>query len=202
MRRRRPAVLALLLAAAFSAPAFAQKQFEGYIAQRLTGEKGESQTMETWVKGQRMRVDMNTGGRTMSSIVDHSTGKMLILIPQAKMYMEQAMPDMDGEADATVTRTGRRDVVAGHRCEIIQVKDAKGNVSEICGATGMGNAVMRAGRKAPAWMRGMKGFFPLRVSDGKGKVVLEVTRVEAKSVDDALFLPPAGFRAMQAPAAR
>jgi hypothetical protein len=45
----------------------------------------------------------------------------------------------------------------------------------------------------------MKGFFPLRVSDGKGKVVLEVTKVEAKEVDDAMFAPPAGFRAMQAP---
>ncbi len=202
MRRRRPAVFALLLTAALPAPAIAQKQFEGYIAQKLTGDKGETQTMETWVKGQRMRVDMSTGGRTMSSIVDHSTGRMMILIPQAKMYMEQAMPDVQGESEATVTRTGRRDVVAGHRCEIIQVKDAKGNLSEICGASGMGNAVMRAGQKTPAWMRGMKGFFPLRVSDGKGKVILEVTRVEAKPVDDALFLPPAGFRAMQAPAAR
>lgn len=202
MRRRGPAVLVLLLAAAPPVSAHAQRPFEGYIAQKLMGDKGESQTMETWVKGPRMRVDMNAGNRTMSSIVDRSTGKMMILIPKSKMYLEQQMPDVegDGEGEATVTRTGRRDVVAGHRCEIIQVKDAKGNVSEVCGATGLGNAMMtRPGQKTPAWMRGMKGFFPLRVSDGKGKVVLEVTRVEAKQVDDAMFAPPAGFRAMQAP---
>lgn len=195
----RPVLLVLLLAAAAPAPLAAQRQFEGYIAQRLMGEKGESQTMETWVKGAKMRVDMQAGGRTMSSIVDRSTGKMLILIPTAKMYMEQQMPDVEGEAEGTVTRTGRRDEVAGHRCEIIQVKDAKGRVSEVCGATGMGNATMRPGQKTPGWMRGMKGFFPLRVSDDKGNVVLEVTRVEAKEVDDAMFAPPAGFRAMQAP---
>ena len=197
----RPALLALLLAAA-PAPLVAQRQFEGYIAQRLMGEKGESQTMETWVKGARMRVDMKAGGRTMSSIVDRSTGRMMILIPQSKMYLEQQMPDAEGDAEGEgrVTRTGRRDVVAGHRCEIIQVKDAKGNVSEVCGATDLGTAMMtRPGQKTPAWMRGMKGFFPLRVSDGKGKVVLEVTEVEAKQVDDAMFAPPAGFRAMQAP---
>ena len=202
MHRRRPAIVALLLAAALPAPAAAQKQFEGHIVQRLTGEKGEAQTMETWVKGQRIRVDMTTGGRTMSSIVDHSTGRMLILIPQAKMYMEQPMPAVEGEGDATVTRTGRRDVVAGHRCEIIQVKDAKGRVSEICGATGMGNAVMRPGQKTPSWMRGMRGFFPLRVADGTGRVVLEVTRVEPRSVDDAVFAPPADFRAMRGPPSR
>jgi hypothetical protein len=202
MLRRGPAVLVLLLAAALPLPAHAQRPFEGYIAQKLMGDKGESQTMETWVKGSRMRVDMNAGDRTMSSIVDRSTGRMMILIPKSKMYLEQQMPDVegDGEGEATVTRTGRRDVVAGHRCEIIQVKDAKGNVSEVCGATGLGNAMMtRPGQKTPAWMRGMKGFFPLRVSDGKGKVVLEVTKVEAKPVDDAMFAPPAGFRAMQAP---
>ena len=195
----RPVLLVLLLAAAAPAPLAAQRQFEGYIAQRLMGEKGESQTMETWVKGAKMRVDMQAGGRTMSSIVDRSTGKMLILIPTAKMYMEQQMPDVEGEAEGTVTRTGRRDEGAGHRCEIIQVKDATGRVSEVCGATGMGNAMMRPGQKTPGWMRGMKGFFPLRVSDDKGNVVLEVTRVEAKEVDDAMFAPPAGFRAMQAP---
>ncbi len=195
----RPVLLVLLLAAAAPAPLSAQRQFEGYIAQRLMGEKGESQSMETWVTGAMMRVDMQAGGRTMSSIVDRSTGKMLILISTAKMYMEQQMPDVEGEAEGTVTRTGRRDEVAGHRCEIIQVKDAKGRVSEVCGATGMGNAMMRPGQKTPAWMRGMKGFFPLRVSDDKGNVVLEVTKVEAKDVDDAMFAPPAGFRAMQPP---
>ena len=201
MRRRGPAVVVLLLAAALPVSAHAQRAFEGYVAQKLMGDKGESQTMETWVKGPRMRVDMNAGNRTMSSIVDRSTGKMMILIPKSKMYLEQQMPDVegDGEGEATVTRTGRRDVVAGHRCEIIKVKDAKGNVSEVCGATSLGNAMMtRPGQKTPAWMRGMKGFFPLRVTDGKGKVVLEVTKVEAKDVDDAMFAPPAGFRAMQA----
>ena len=202
MRRRGPAMLVLMLAAAPPASAHAQQRFEGYVAQNLTGDKGETQTMETWVKGSRMRVDMHVGGRTMSSIVDRSTGRMMILIPKSKMYLEQQMPDVegDGEGKATVTRTGRRDVVAGHRCEIIQVKDAKGNISEVCGATGLGTAMMtRPGQKSPAWMRGMKGFFPLRVTDGKGRVVLEVTKVEAKEVDDAMFAPPAGFRAMQAP---
>lgn len=199
MHLHRPAVLALLLAAGMPVRASAQKPFEGYIAQRLAGDKGGSQSMETWVKGQRMRVDMTTDGRTMTSIVDRSTGRMLILIPKAKMYMEQAIPDVKGEDEGTVTRTNRRDVVAGHRCEIIQVKDSKGRVSEICGATGLGHATITGGRKTPAWMRGMRGFLPLRVTDDKGKVVLEVTKVEAKPVDDAMFAPPAGFRAMQAP---
>ena len=54
-------------------------------------------------------------------------------------------------------------------------------------------------RDAPAWARGMKGFFPLRVTDEQGATVLEVTAIEPKAVDAALFSPPADYTAMSMP---
>jgi hypothetical protein len=192
------ASFALLAAAATPAAVHAQKQFEGRVVMEMAGDKGESRSMDTWVKGGKTRMEMSAEGRSFVMIADYAASSMLILIPQRKMYMEQPLPQGDdASAKVKVTRTGRRDVVAGHRCEIIRVED-EDSVAEICGASDMGRFVMGAGpgRAGSSWAKGLEGFFPLRVADGTGKVTLQVTKIERTAVADSQFLPPEGYTAM------
>jgi hypothetical protein len=48
--------------------------------------------------------------------------------------------------------------------------------------------------KQPGWQAALaNGAFPLKVQKGD-KVMLEVTRVDKKTLDAALFAPPEGFQ--------
>ena len=194
--------LVALALAAVPSIAFAQKQFEGEVALSLHHE-GRVQTMDGFIKGQRMRMNMAMGGQTMGMIADYGSSRVTILMPQMKMYMHQTIPAMDPAGSNTkITKTGERETVAGRRCEVLRIVDENGKTAKVCAATDMGTFVMggpgaRGG--PPAWARGMKGFFPLRVSDEKGATVLEVTRIEEKKVDEALFSLPSDFKPMTAP---
>lgn len=203
MHPLRLAIVALAGMALFPVSAVAQKQFEGRVAMRMMGDADKPQVMDTWVKGQKMRMDMKASGQTMSMIIDHGASRMTMLMPAMKMYMQRDLPapEPGSSGDPKVTRTGRTDVVAGHKCEIIRIEDAKNGTSQICGATDMGKFVMggRPGQTEPAWAKGMKGFFPLRVSDANGDPVLEVTKIEPMAVDASVFETPAGYKAMSVP---
>ena len=195
----RPLAALLVLAAAITPPAVhAQKSFEGVVTMRMTDpESRKSNEMQYSAKGGKVRIDMSSEGRTMGVIMDVATSKATMLMPQAQSYMEMDVPSSaEAEARAKVTRTGRKDRVAGHDCEIITVVDERKNESEICGATDMGRFVMAGrGAETPAWARGMENFFPLRVST-KGGAVMEVVKIEPRSLDASLFTVPAGWRSM------
>jgi len=193
-----------LLLPILAQPALAQKQFEGRIVMQMGTGKEASGPTEMLIKGTRARMNMSAEGQMVSMIIDHEASKMTMIMPGARMYMVQPLPDMDdsGESSSNVTRTGRKDVVAGHQCEIILVKGEESGTAEVCGATDMGNFVMGGapGRgKPPAWAQGLESFFPLRVTDEGGRTVLEVTEIEAKPIDAAVFAPPAGYRSMKIP---
>ena len=53
----------------------------------------------------------------------------------------------------------------------------------------------------PPWARELsrQGAFALRVADTTGVAVWEVTRIEKKVLDAALFAPPHGYRRMEMP---
>lgn len=196
--------LSVLAVAAFAPALAAQSKFEGVVSMQMTME-GKTQPVQLSVKGTKARMDMEREGRSMTMLMDYDAGKMQMLMPQMKMYMEHTISDPSAgdkaKSRATITKTGKTDVVAGHKCEIIVVKAESGDEAEVCGATDMGTFTMPKGpmdrRAVPAWAEGMEGFFPLRV---KGKDnTLEVTKIDAKSLDDSLFVPPAGYKAMAMP---
>ena len=196
---RCPLFIALTVAS-FSAPAVlhAQRSFEGVVTMRLTDpESGKTSAMKYSVKGEKVRVDLGPEGQGMAMIFDVAASKGRMLMPAMQSYMEIDMPaGADAAWKGKVTRTGRKDRVAGHACEIIVVVDEQKNESEICGATDMGRFVMGAGReKTPAWARGLENFFPLRVSTKQGPV-LEATKVEPRAIDASLFAVPRGWKSM------
>jgi hypothetical protein len=115
-----------------------------------------------------------------------------------------------------ITATGRKETIAGHECEYYVMGD-KGE-TEICSAKGlgmfmMGQSPMGGGVAALAALAAMStnpdavklfadGFFPLKVVNvkgGKNEVVMEATRVEKKTLDASLFVPPPDYKEMKMP---
>lgn len=190
---------ALLLA--FTATTLAaQSSFEGSITMSLTGDDGRKTEMSYLAKNGKLRVEM-PGGRG-AGIIDAAAKKMLIVMTAQKMYLEM---DLAGaQAAATrganppkVVRTGKTETIAGYKCEHIEVTGDDGVMNDVCGASGIGTfAVPSMGRGGPppseAWQKGMGDMFPLKVQRA-GKLVIEVTKIEKKSLDDALFSVPSDF---------
>ena len=131
-----------------------------------------------------------------------------------KIYMEiptgetsKAAPDTS--EDVVILKTGKRDQAAGYPCEIYHTKDkSDGSTGELCIARGIGNAAMFAMMSAqaggasllPGWMRELfkDGGFPIKGVDrdakGNEEARWEVVNIEKKSLEDALFLPPADYK--------
>ena len=203
--RTRLTFVAATLSLAAAQPMHAQETFEGRVLLEMRGDE-KSYPVEMWIKGSKARMNMTHDGQEFGIIMDHGASQMTMLMSGPKMYMQQEMPDAEagGDRGTKVTRTGKTSTVAGHRCEIVRVEDPDAGTSEICGATDMGRFVMGQGSptersRTPVWARGLENFFPLRVTDGEGTTVLEVTAIEEKPVDAALFAPPAGYKPMSMP---
>lgn len=192
-----------VLVALVTAPLASQEQFQGLVEYRLAG----GHTMAMYIKGDRVRSEFAMGGNTMAAIMNLETRQMQMLMSGQRMVMTMALPDESmehGGGEVEVSRTGRTDVVAGHRCEIVTVTDERGGTSEVCGATDLGTFVMARGpmqrEPTPAWARGMENFFPLRVTDAtRNEVVLEATKIERQDVPESMFTVPEGYRTMTMP---
>ena len=115
-----------------------------------------------------------------------------------------------------ITATGRKETIAGHECEYYVMGD-KGEM-EVCSAKGlgmfmMGQSPMGGAMSSVASVAAMAtgsdaarlfadGFFPLKMVNtehGKKEVVMEATRVEKKSLDASLFVPPPDYKEMKMP---
>jgi hypothetical protein len=215
--------VASLLTAAHS---FAANAFEGKVSLAITAEKGRTQALNYSMKGQKLRMDIETEGKAMATIMDLNKLEMLVLMPEQSMYMvmpikkqvEKAM-EKQGESTAEIEVTGKTDTILGYKCEQLLVKD-KGTVTEMWVASGLGTFMgmgsggggggLFGGRKgsgpaAAKWEEALKGKggFPLRVisRDAKGKesYKMEATKIEPGSLSDSLFMPPAGYNKFQMP---
>lgn len=197
--------IALLAAAASLAQA--QAAFEGSVAMKVTGDDGKANDVAYLVKGSKIRMEMSAGrGEQAVMIFDLTDRKMLILMSEQKMYMEQSVAAAadaasDKASTATIKRTGKTETIAGYKCEHVMVIDAE-VTADVCVASGFGTFRMpsaggrRGPPKAEAWEGALgESGFPLKVQKGD-KVTMEVTKIDKKSLDAALFAPPEGFTKM------
>jgi hypothetical protein len=184
--------------------AHAQKQFEGAVTMEMHNEEtGKVTPITYYVKNGKMRADFETERGTMSMILDPAAEKSIMLMPQMKMFMEndlsKAMDKADEkQSDAKVTRTGKTETVAGHKCEIVTVTSKDGDEADICAASDLGTFMMmrRPGSPPPAWARGMENMFPLKVTPKGKPTTLVVTKIDPKTVDPSLFQVPADYKPM------
>lgn len=216
------AVGALLTAAC----SFAAKTFEGKVTLNMSAGKKGGQTMNYSIKGQKLRMDIDTDGHQIMTIMDMEKLEMLMLMPDQKKYMvmpikkpiEEAVAK-HGESTAVVEVTGKTETILGYKCNQILVKD-KGVTTEVWMAEdlgmfmGLGNsggnpmAGMFGGKAKAApsgWEEQFKGKagFPLRVIslDAKNKETfrMEATKIEPGNLPASLFVPPAGYEKFQMP---
>lgn len=197
------------LMVALTATTVAAQQFEGAITVTMTSGNGQAQEMTYLAKGGKIRIDVPGGSGGGAVIMDGSTKKMTMLMTAQKIYLEMDINSIGGEATKAppkITRTGRMDTVAGYKCEHVTVTDDEGD-TDVCMATGLGSFMLPAGGRgaAPAqnsWVKALsEAGFPLRV-ERAGKVSLEATKIEKKTLDASLFSVPDGFTKMDMPGRR
>ncbi|HET8625228.1 MAG TPA: DUF4412 domain-containing protein [Gemmatimonadales bacterium] len=210
----RSRVATAFAASLLAAPATLSGQaFEGVVTSTMNPTSPRPGTMVYQVKGTQVRADVSNlkGGPPggMYMLLDAAVGKMMSVMPAQKVYMiidmkaveKQLAPD-GKPVPAKLTRTGKTETVAGHKCEHCLVGAQQ--ETDICAAKGLGVMVGGGLAGLPGHYRAYTdlakdGFLPLKVTSlrgGKAEVVMEATRIEKKRLDASLFAVPAGYTEM------
>jgi hypothetical protein len=200
------------LALAFCTSSLAAQTFEGAISMTITGDDGRSMPLTYKVKGGKIRYDMAGRGGQVGVIIDPGAQKMIMIMTAQRMVMENdlsvpgAAPSRPAGAAPTVNRTGRTETVAGYRCEHTIITDADGATVDVCITSEIGASFQMPGAGNPMSQRAQPGWtsqlgrnaFPLKIQRGD-KVSMEVTKIEKRTVDAALFEAPPDFQKMNMP---
>lgn len=185
----------------------AQSKFEGVISVRLAGAQGAAEGTYS-VKGDQVRMDLQNNGLMIAYTLMGGAGSPVsVVMPGQRVYMEMPQAAITGGARgkaveqqvADVKMTGKMETIAGYQCEHMLVTSDKGSAFDLCvtkelGAFAMMGSPMQRAAPSP-WQKAVGGnFFPLRVQQVGGDVALEVTKIEKKRLDPALFTIPEGFQ--------
>jgi hypothetical protein len=192
-----------------------QEQFEGKIDVKLVYD-GEESYMDYLVKGTKFRMELKGEDEDETSIIlsDLSEHKMMILMPSNKMYMEYSMKSAMEEVyadsmnnDANIQHTGETKEINGYLCEKLIYEDNPN--TEVWVASNLGTFMMfnnpMMNSDQPDWYSDFngQGFFPILVIEkddsGEEESRWEVTKVEEKSLNADLFVPPADYEKMEMP---
>ena len=193
------------------------QEFEGVITVHMAGSARDGTPIpdiEYLSRGGKMRVNVRSPMGAIGVIAIPAEKKLFTLLDAQSMYMEAPMSfDLHaGAANATtpaptITRTGRKEKIAGYECEHIIVAATQGS-TDVCMARGLGpflnaSSVFGGGQMLP-WQRALvaDGAFPLKVTRADGSTQLEVTKIERKPLSDALFTVPDSYTKMEMPAIR
>jgi hypothetical protein len=163
------------------------------------------------------------------AIFDLTSRNMVVLLPSQHTYMTMDLRaqgkaakkpvQANGRDAVKFTRTGRTETVAGVSCDIYHAtgtEDGEPMEGDACLAKGIGFAMF----EVAAALKGddqsqdpVMGMFEefvrqdlhvikmTEIKEGKARVTLVAVKIERKSLDPALFSPPAGFTEMKMPAA-
>jgi hypothetical protein len=185
--------------------------FEGDVTMHVTSSHGPPEDLTFHVKGQKLRVDVPSHGAEVHVIFDQAANKTYAILDPMKMYAEFDHATMQAAAAHApapkVTETGKHETVAGTDCEDWEIVEAGDKHATACVAHGISFfdfSAMRPGgaTTATGWIEELraKQAFPLKAVelDASGKELsrMEVTKIEKKPLDDALFTLPAGYRSM------
>ena len=194
----------------------AAQPFEGAVTMRLSakGANGpQLQEIEYLVRNGKVRVSMDGPAGAMSLLSVPQERRVYVLMAAQNAYMEMPIADAAASVaaktptDATITRTGRMETVAGFSCEHVTVASAAQAV-DICLARGLGGYVNPLGAmqrsSEPAWQRVLTadGGFPLKVTMPDGSIPLEVVKIEKKRLANDLFSVPLNYIKMEMPRRR
>ncbi len=196
----------------------AAQSFEGTISMEMPAAGNAMGAITYVIKGDRLAMVMTMGqgsgpmaGKEVRMITDQGSGKMTILIPMEmggskgmKMVvdMKKAVADRDA-SDAEIRALGTHEVIAGYKCDDYEISDKGKPAVQMCATHDLGTFSYPSGGpmggKAPAWSRVLAekgGFFPLKISDEKGKTLMVMTSIKRGSVPSDAFDIPEGYNDM------
>jgi hypothetical protein len=157
----------------------------------------------------------------MTTLIPSRKMYMTIDMKQAAESMKGVTRDLkkpQGEEEKfpKLTDTGNQETIAGHTCEhwlIGEKQDLDMCVAKGLGYFGMGGQggglgalknlafspkLLAEAASHPEWVKFLEGgAFPLKITsmeDGKVKMNMEATKIERKSLDDALFTVPSDYK--------
>ena len=213
------ALCAMSVVSAAAAPRMlgAQSTFEGVITMHMTAQ-GMDQDVAYAAKGENVRMDMSMGGMQVFILFNTAKKLMNVMLPMQNMYMERPIDNMipapnTGGKSPDVAWTGKKETIAGYECEHATITDGANAPADAClaknlgafltmgggGLMGGGGGRRGGGPQAGTWQSQLPaGVFPLKVTSG-GNVVMEVTNIEKKTLDPALFTVPEGYQKMAMP---
>jgi hypothetical protein len=179
--------------------------FEGVITAVVTSD-GERTQSTMWVKGSRVRIDMEMDGER-GAIIHDANGRTISLLESARQYFVFPEVPADDDEPMRFTATGQSETVAGYRCQFYRIQDPNGvqDGDEACittelGWVGFGAAgIRRAADERALRQQFRDGFLILKSREPQGGTEFEVTRIERTSVSDDRFAPPPGFTEMRTP---
>ena len=190
--------------------AFAQN-FEGRIKMRIQSGKSDPSEFAYSMKGQRMRMEIPSGKENMVGLLDWEKREMSMLMPGQTMYMVIELNDVPAidevqkaQESTTLEKTSETTTIVGREATKYIARDGK-NVTELWLASGIGSWFNMSGgsrmkpKKLSDWEREIiaKKLFPLRMvgfnNKGKQTSTTEVIELTPQKLDDALFVPPAGY---------
>jgi hypothetical protein len=194
----------------FTAVPLAAQSFEGTVSMNVTGDNGVVNPIRYMIKGGKMRFDPGNG--QMSVIIDPVAKRMMMIMNAQKMYTEldfggtvAAVQQRTDVKNPTIVRTGKMETIAGYKCEHVTITDDDGASVDSCISSELGGFRMPAAsnpmapQKEAGWIAQLGSTsFPLKVQKG-GKTIMEVTAIERKTLDAALFAAPAGYQSFQMP---
>lgn len=202
---------ALLLLSVGAAGPLAAQSFEGVITVRtaISMPNGQpSPEIEYMTRAGKLRINVRSPMGSMGIIAAPAEQKMYLLMDAQSMYAEQPL-DLSGAGNSAttapkITRTGRKETIAGYECEHLLVAGDPGD-TDICVTKGLGPYVTPSiGARLPAWQRALasEGAFPLKVTNPAGVVQLEVTKIEKRKLSPAQFEVPDNYSKVAMPAGR
>lgn len=210
-----------ILLATLPSTVLAQQAFEGTVVMKVVMD-GETAEVTNHVKGAKILQEMVLDGDRVGTMVDVQAGKAFLIEHAKKQYtdisaMLQGLTASTGPDDddllPDITTLNRKETIAGHSCDNYRVRTRGGTVIDLCVATDLGD--FGATMTGPSGFGGgsayndqlMKvwkakfptGFFPLRmrITEDGDVSTIEVVRLEKKSLSDALFQPPAGYKGVR-----
>lgn len=205
------ACLGIVVGTGLAGTALAQETFQGRVAMKISSGSGQ-QSLDYYVKGDQMRVvpkDPRAQGGIM--IMDMAEKKIFTLLPAQKMYMEMPLPELQTSAseDKKPEPTGETRSILGHTAQ--QYRFEQGGAEYEIWATdelgAFGGLHLPGGNQpgtpSPANQAlANEKFFPLLIIErrnGEETNRVEVTKVEAKELDESLFEIPSDYQGMQMP---
>ena len=202
----------------FAAPVVVHAQgFEGAITMRMAPPRNGPvlPEIEFLSRAGNVRVNVMSPAGSIAILGLGNEKKTYMLIESQRSYTEVSVADLDVAGAAapgavTVTKTGKKETVAGYECEHVIIASAAntrgaGTPTDVCVTRALGTYVnplaSLAGGVANGWQRQLTadGGFPLKVTRADGTVELEVTKIEKRRVSDSQFRIPAEFNKVDMP---